>query len=433
MLSQSIKKHQGLKKQTIDQLAYYRTFRKFLKDACIDKFERILKLCYQNFNVVFGKGIAPKTVYKPWQKTSKKVLDQGNEYGALLTDLSKAFDCLLHDLIVAKLHAYSFSIDSLKLINSYLTERKQKVKINDQFSSWLDIVVGVPRGSILGPFLFNIFLCDVFRSCNGIDFASYADDNTPYCIDKTPEEVISQLEKSSKSIFEWFENNGMKANPDKCHLLLSNNENFEANINEKRISNTRFEKLLGVTFDNQLNFNHHISKICKTASNKLHALARVSNYIDEDKRRILFNPYFSSQFNYCPLIWMNHNKSINKKINNLHESALRLIYCDHSSDFQELLQRDNSVTIHQKNIQTLAILMYKVVNSIAPTIVSELFSFSNVNYNLRSGSQFHQPSANTVWNGQETISYLGPKIWNMVPEEMKQKSSLFAFKREIKQ
>ena len=176
MLSQSIKKHQGLKKQTIDQLAYYRTFRKFLKDACIDKFERILKLCYQNFNVVFGKGIAPKTVYKPWQKTSKKVLDQGNEYGALLTDLSKAFDCLLHDLIVAKLHAYSFSIDSLKLINSYLTERKQKVKINDQFSSWLDIVVGVPRGSILGPFLFNIFLCDVFRSCNGIDFASYADE-----------------------------------------------------------------------------------------------------------------------------------------------------------------------------------------------------------------------------------------------------------------
>ena len=77
--------------------------------------------------------------------------------------------------------------------------------------------------------------------------------------------------------------------------------------------------------------------------------------------------------------------------------------------------------------------MYKVVNNIAPTIVSELFSFSNFRHSLRSGYQFHQPSANTVWNGQETISYLGPKIWNMVPEEMKQKSSLFAFKREIKQ
>ena len=229
----------------------------------------------------------------------KNELDQGNEYGALLTDLSKAFDCLPHDLIVAKLHAYGFSIESLKLINSYLTERKQRVKMNDQFSSWLDIVVGVPQGSILGPLLFNIFLCDMFLFCNDIDFASYADDNTPYCIGKTPEEVISQLEKSSKSIFEWFENNGLKGNPDKCHLLLSKNDNFEANINENRISNTRFEKLLGVIFDNQLNFNHNISKICKTASTKLHAIARVSHYMDEDKKTILSNSYFSSQFNYC--------------------------------------------------------------------------------------------------------------------------------------
>ena len=81
----------------------------------------------------------------------------------------------------------------------------------------------------------------------------------------------------------------MKDNPSKCHLLFSKNENFETNIKEHGISNTRFEKCLGVTFDNQLNFNHHISKICKTASNKLYALARVSHYNVEDKRRILFN------------------------------------------------------------------------------------------------------------------------------------------------
>ena len=125
----------------------------------------------------------------------KKALDQGYEYGALLTDLSKAFDCPPRDLIVAKLHAYGFSIESLKLINSYLTDRKQRVKMNDQFSSWLDIVVGVPQGSILGPLLFNIFLCDMFLFCNDIDLASA-------------------------------------------------NDNFEANINENRISNPRFEKHL---------------------------------------------------------------------------------------------------------------------------------------------------------------------------------------------
>ena len=271
-------------------------------------FETVLS----KFQCGFQKGYSTQDCLLAMIENCKKALDQGNEYGALLHDLSKSFDCLPHDLIVAKVHAYGFSIDSLKLVNSYLTEHKQRVKINDQFSSWLDIVVGVPQRSILGPLLFNIFLCDMFLFCN--DFANFADDNTPYYIGKTPEEVISQLERSSKSIFEWFENNGMKANPNKCHLLLSKNENFEANINENRISNTRFENLLGVTFDNRLNFNHHISKIYKTDSNKLHALARVSNYINEDKGRILFSLYFSYQFNYCPLMWMNYNKSINKKI-----------------------------------------------------------------------------------------------------------------------
>ena len=81
----------------------------------------------------------------------------------------------------------------------------------------------------------------------------------------------------------------MKANPDKCHLLLSKNGNFEANINENRISNTKFEKILSVIFDNRFNFNHHISNISKTAGNKLDALDKASNYMDQDKKRILFN------------------------------------------------------------------------------------------------------------------------------------------------
>ena len=100
-------------------------------------------------------------------------------FGALLTDLFKAFDCLPHELLIAKLHAYEVDIPSLKQLHSYLTKRKQRVKLNGTYKSWSEIVFGVPQDSIPGPLLFNIFLFDLFKFFSGVDIANYADDNTP--------------------------------------------------------------------------------------------------------------------------------------------------------------------------------------------------------------------------------------------------------------
>ena len=114
----------------------------------------------------------------------KMALDNKEYCGLLLTDLSKAFDCVKHDLLIAKMHAYNFDYNVLALIHFYLSERKQRTKINSSFSSWHDIFVGAPQGSNLGPLLFNVYINDIFFIMKDVKIANYADDNSPFIFNK---------------------------------------------------------------------------------------------------------------------------------------------------------------------------------------------------------------------------------------------------------
>ena len=153
-------------------------------------------------------------------ETCKKSIDSGGVAGAVLTDLSKAFDCLNHELLIAKLNAYGFSRSALLFIHSYLTNRKQRVKVNGSFSTWTETLLGVPQGSVLGPLSFNIYLNDLFMFSEETKVCNYAGDTTIYACGPKIETVIAHLEHDALEITEWFPNNSMKLNEDKCHLIV---------------------------------------------------------------------------------------------------------------------------------------------------------------------------------------------------------------------
>ena len=176
---------------------------------------------FSKFQCGFRKGYSTQQCLIALIEECKSATDKGKSFGVLLTDLSKAFDCLPHELLIAKLHAYGFSLAALKLVHSYLSNRKQRTKIDESHSSWEEILFGVPQESILGLLLFNIFICDLLIMMDDINIANYADDNTPFVSGDTPLNVITSLENAAEKLFEWFANNHMKANHDKCHLLMS--------------------------------------------------------------------------------------------------------------------------------------------------------------------------------------------------------------------
>ena len=328
--------------------------------------------------------------------------------------------------------AYDFDKSALLFIQDYLNKRKRRTKVNGSYSSWLDLIYGVPQGSILGPLLFNIFINDMFYFIKETKIANYADDNTVYTVDKNIQNLLQTLENETNLILDWFRKNEMKPNDDKCHLIVCHQEKLSVTLGNESIDSTDTVELLGITIDENLNFTEHVSDLCKRGNQKLHALARISKYIKEDKLILIMETFIRSQFNYCPLVWMFHNRTLNNKINKLHERALRIAYKDDNSSFQELLDKDNSVTIHHKNLQRLAVEMYQVKNHLSPLPMQALFTEKINQYDFRNKRSWVSDNIRTVNYGTETIRNMGPKTWDLVPIEIQESNSLLEFIQRVK-
>ena len=165
---------------------------------------------------------------------------------------------------------------------------------------------------LFGPFLFNIFMNDIFLFVKKTRIANYADDNTIYTMENNIYDLLNTLERETSVILNWFCTNEMKSNEDKCHLLIANQDNISVTLGNEVVEVSNTVDLLGITIDKNLKFCEHITSLCKKGNQKLHALACISKYLSRDKMKIVMKTFIQSQFNYCPLVWMFCNRTHNE-------------------------------------------------------------------------------------------------------------------------
>ena len=176
-----------------------------------------------------------------------------------------------------------------------------------------------------------------------------------------------------------------------------------------------------------------MNHICRKPSAKISALSRIAPNMDVPKREQIINAFFKSQFSYNPLTWMMHSRILNYKINRLHERCLSVTYNESLSSIEELLERDNSVSVNNRNIHCLAIELYKIFNDICSDIMKDVFPLStSSNYDIRCRHTFTTRSVKTVYCGFESLSDLAPKVWELIPNNIKSLENLPKFKKAIK-
>ena len=378
----------------------------------------------------YRKGYSCQYSLMKLTEDMRKTLDNGEVATLALTDLSKTFDCLPHDLMVAKLTAYGMHPSAVQLLTSYLRNRQQRVKVGSDRSEWLTILKGVPQGSIIGPSLFNIFLNDYVHFIKS-SIVNYADDNTICAVGKTLQDSLQRCSEDVHSSLLWFAQNQMQANPLKfqfLHTCVSDDSPLQ--INNVTLNSEDTVKLLGVNVDKRLKFTAQVDTVIRKCANQLNALKRQSKLLNTRTKLLIYHAFIEANFNFCPLIWMNRNKTDMSRIEKVNKRALRLVYGGKKS-YEELLIKANTCSLQVRWKRQLVTEVYKAVNGLSPSYVSDLFQEKRTVYELRSKS-LQQEKFKTITHGFHSLRHEGTRLWEALPNNCQNAKDLQTFKKLLK-
>lgn len=355
----------------------------------------------------------------------------------VFVDLSKAFDTINHEILFNKLEKYGIRGVALQWLKSYLQNRQQFVKMGAQESECLDIVCGLPQGSVLGPKLFNIYINDIVRTSKILKFILFADDTNIIGNGENLQELLRTITQEFINIKAWLDMNKLSINLNKTKIMIFGNKAIKYDsliqIESENIERVTECKFLGVIIDDQISWGSHIRHISIKISRNISVMAKAKYYLNNKALHLLFCSLILPYLTYCALVWGNTYTSYLQPLFRLQKRAIRII---HRAGY---LEHTNPLFITSKIMKFFDIVdfqllqfMYKARYKLLPNNLENMFYERDGGYNLRDELNFKFLIHRTLIK-KKSIAINGVKLWNKLSTDLKQCPDIKQFKNKYKQ
>ncbi len=375
-----------------------------------------------------------------------KIIDNSEISLLILLDFSKAFDMVNHNLLLAKMKWLGVHESALEWFRSYLSGRYQKVVIKDDHSQWMQVCNGVPQGSILGPLLFTVLVCDLNKCISTGNIHMYADDTQLYYNTNVNNlnHTIVKANAELNNIAQYCKSNGLKLNAGKsiCMFVGSRQNIYKVNrlpqpmllINDVPIKRYAFARNLGVTFDEVLSWRRHINITVGKAYNTLRLLYKYKNFLSLKSKKILCDSLILSFFNYCDALLCNMNIQLQYKIQKVQNSCVRYIFGLRKRGHHRINNYLNCLgwlNMSNRRLLHIYVEVYKITNKLSANYLT-FPTVSNVHdYSTRQTGHIYVAMRRTTSSSQSFMAR-APLLFNDLPNDIKQCTSVAQFKKQCK-
>lgn len=395
---------------------------------------KILNIYQAGFRKQYSTETALQLVLEDW----KRSLKDGDYIIGVFLDLKRAFETIDRERLLMKLKAYGITGVVLEWFKNYLKNRVQKTKINDCVSDSCDINIGVPQGSILGPFLFILYINDLPNILKFCKIQMFADDTLVYVKFQNPLQAVSAMNNELKLVTNWLKVNKLKLNisKTKCLFLGKNfvTENIDIEIDDEKICIVDSFKYLGIILDSQLKFNEYYENLVRKISCKVGYFKRVSGNLSFFSKKIVYNTIIYPNFLYCPSILWDANNHIFERLQVLQNKCMRVILNkDKYTSINFMLKELGWLKVKFLNRYLIFIFIFKIKNNLLPNVMKD-FTCQNSSfhdYNTRTRTDFHIFTNKTNLN-YKSVFNKGIIEFNNLNAEIKNINNLRTFKKTLK-